>query len=439
MRLKLVTYEVIMLVILSLLALTPVSVHGARRSNISVSFLTPGYEDGVYFVEQGGSYVSRVTGKLPDNTVFGVVVRFNNGPEIVVPNWQIGAQKINLVPSNCPLGDYTLTEIFTEQPGYRETLWLGAMTIRVVAMGSIPNSARGNGNSLIIPDFGPGQAPTNVVGLRYHVRVDQNQTEAMQIIFAGNTLYSPGNPKSYNLEYNIFSSRIVYQDNICTTYPPVGQVVDGEASLRLNFSDYNLEGRFGGKTSDPKVLPRQRILIDGIANLQALGMIPQASMNGKDITVEVTRGSLVTDKSGWKLCSGEKLGDEAYRMWNLKAAFERQSYTATFALPADGTEYFRDLFGIWTEFLSNPGYWRVFYWAPEFIREESSLWEPINNWRVIYNFGGSNNTKGFGFRLASYKGWSAIEVSNDETETYMKAGETLMLNQLSVAVLPGKK
>lgn len=413
------------LAVLSLLALVPVSVYGAgrRSSKVSVSFLTPGYENGIYFVEQGGSYVSRVTGKFGSDTIFGAVIKFGNGPELVEPDWQVGSQKTNQVASDCPLGDYTLTEIFI---GQRNTVWLGAITLRVVAVGKIPNSARGNGNSLILPEFGPGEAPTNVVGLRYHIRVDQNQTEAMQILFTGSTLHSPSEKKVYNLEYNIFSSRIVYQDNICTGYPPIGQVVDGEASLRLNFSDYNLESRFGGKTSNPQALPRQQILIDGIANLQALGMVPQTSMNGKDITVEVTRGSLVTDKSGWKLCSGEKLGDESYQMWNLKATFDSKDYIATFALPADETEYFRDIMGIWTEFLSNPGYWRVSYWSPEFLRENSKGWEPMNHWRVVYNFGGSNNPEGFGFRLAQYKGQPAIEVSNDGG-TYLKTSETLNL------------
>jgi len=429
------------LVVLGLLALTPASlfaVSGKRGFKISVSFLTPGYESGVYFVEQGGSYVSRISSKLPPNTSFGVVVKFNDEPEVSVPNWQIGAQKINLVPRDCPLGDYTLTEIFTEQFGYRETVWMGTMTLRVVVMGSIPNSARGNGNSLIIPDFGPGQAPTNAVGLRYKVRVDQNQTPGMQIIFTASMLHAPGNPKAYHMEYNMFSSRLEYQDGVCTTYPPIGKHVDGEASIRLNFSDYNLDGRFGGKTSDSRMLPRQIILIDGIKNLQALGMVPQANLNNKDITVEVTRGQLVSDKSNWKVCSSQLLDAGTYRMWHMKATFDGKDYTATFAVPADAV-YFRDLLGIWTEFLSNPGYWRVYYWSPEFIREGGSVWEPIDNWRVIYNFGGSNNIKGFGFRPASYRGLPAIEVSNDETEIYLKAGETLTLNQLSVTNLPGKK
>ncbi|MBI2023658.1 hypothetical protein HYT01_03805 [Candidatus Giovannonibacteria bacterium] len=440
MRLKLVTCEVIMLVTLSLLALTPVSVYGARRSNVSVSFLTPGYENEIYFVEQGGSYVSRVTSKLPANAVFGVVVRFNGGPEISVPNWQIGAQQINQVSSDLPLGDYTLTEIFTDRLGYRETIWMGAMTLRVVAMGNIPNSARGNGNSLILPDFSPGQVPTNAVGLRYRVRVDQNQSRGLKIIFTGSLLHSPGNPKVRHLEYNIFSNRGIYPDGVCTTYPPKGIVVEEEASIHPGFSDYNLDGKFGARTSDPNMLPRQTILIDGIKDLHSLSMVPQTNLNNTDITVEVAKGELVVNKNDWGSCSGSPLpSNEGYRMWHVKTTFDGRSYVATFALPADGTQYFRDLLGIWTEFLSNPGYFRVYYWDFQFRLEGNTFWEPINRWRVIYNFGGSNNPNGLGFRLGKYKDQPAIEVSNDEADYYLKAGETLTLNQLSVIELPGKK
>jgi len=169
-------------------------------------------------------------------------------------------------------------------------------------------------------------------------------------------------------------------------------------------------------------------------------MIPQANLNSKDITVEVTRGQLVSDKSNWKVCSSQLL-DGTYRMWHMKAMFDGKEYVATFAVPADAI-YFRDLMGIWTEFLSNPGYWRTYYWSPEFIREGSSFWEPINNWRVIYNFGGSNNVKGFGFRLTSYRGLPAIEVSNDEKDYYLKAGEALSLASgasITGTPLPGKK
>lgn len=286
----------------------------------------------------------------------------------------------------------------------------------------------GNGNTTIVPDFSPGVAPTNVVAVRYHFRVNQNQTPGMQIIFAGSVLYNPANPsKWYNIEYNLFSNRITYNDGVCTTYPPVGTITNGEARLALSFSDYNLQGKFGAKTSDPAMFPRQRILIDNIANLQSLSAAAQTNMNGKDVAVEVVRGELVTDKTGWKTCPNETLDGDVYRMWQMKANFDGRDYVTSFALPADGTPYFRDLLGIWTEFLTNPGYWQVYYWKPEFQREGNNTWESLNRWKVTAYVGSATQPTGFGFRPATYQGNPAIEVSNDGTDTYYKVGSTLTL------------
>jgi hypothetical protein len=152
-------------------------------------------------------------------------------------------------------------------------------------------------------------------------------------------------------------------------------------------------------------------------------------MNGKDVLMEVSRGSWVEDVSGWKTCSADPLdGEDPYRAWEIKASFDGGEYTATVALPEGDSSYFKDVFGIWTEFLATPGPVRVYYWDIAYQREGDPTWVAIPNWKVAYRDGTAANPTGFGFRIGAYQGHRVIEVSNDPALHYADAGTTLSLD-----------
>src|SRR3989344_1817300 len=119
---------------------------GAVRVD-SITVTAANVEGEVYFVEQGGSYKTKVNGSFPVNATFGAyylppnasnpIYIQNGGGEINVPNWQQGAEKTHQVPADYPIGDYVLTKLYVNS---RDIVWTGRLTIRVVPTGTLGTS-----------------------------------------------------------------------------------------------------------------------------------------------------------------------------------------------------------------------------------------------------------------------------------------------------------
>ncbi len=286
------------------------------------------------------------------------------------------------------------------------------------ACGAPTYHGTGNGNTAIIPHFGSA-GPTNPVGIRYKFRVDSNESTALKIIFSSRRFYNPSTTTTYLLEANLYSNWYQYGDGVCGTWPLQGVNHPGEAGLWLSVPDYPLLGKVGAKTFS-SLFPRQRILIDGISGLEKIETISQKNMLGVDAFVEHRRGAAVTDKSGWKTCGS--LDGDAYQTWTATAGVGGSTtHRVDFALPTANALYLApwDMLSIYTEFLAQPGLFRAYFWDVEFLREGSSTWEPIQQFKLT-SYDGVPGDFGYGFKLGTHNGRSVIEVSNDGTDTYFE-------------------
>jgi len=175
----------------------------------------------------------------------------------------------------------------------------------------------------------------------------------------------------------------------------------------------------------------------------------QQNITGKDIFIQYQRGDTFTAPlDGWgyrflpgsTACVASLPGNVVYRKWLVTVAIDGIPYNSEFALPDNGARYLApyELTSFGTEFFSQPGFFQIYLWEPEFRRENSATWEPLNHWKVVSYVGSPQNPTGFGFRLTNYQGQLAIEVSNDGSNTYFTNPGTIfsiepppMINKIS--------
>jgi hypothetical protein len=293
-----------------------------------------------------------------------------------------------------------------------------ARLIGLCLLCAISASARVPAQTIVFNYVPAGQEIPDVVGARYRFRVDANSSPTIKILFGWHRFYGPGTD-TYLLETNLYSDAYRYVDQICTTWPLQGQYLPAQGSLRVAVPDYNLHGRTGAKTLDAIMFPRQTYEIDGIAGLWKTDMISQMNINGLDGAVAITRGQIVTDKTGWK-CTGT-LDDSTYREWDALVTIDQTSFGMKFALPDNEARYFFpwEIFSLGTEFFKDSGAIKVYLWDFEIQKENQTYWRPLTRWQVVRQDDPINVD---GVRLATYNGKTAIEFSNEGPGPFFENG-----------------
>jgi hypothetical protein len=297
-------------------------------------------------------------------------------------------------------------------------LMRAARLIALPILFAISAPGRVPAQTIIFNYFQAGQEIRDVVGARYKFRIDANSSPTIKIAFGWHRFYGPGS-ETYLLETNLYSDAFRYTDHVCTTWPLQGQYLSAQGSLRVAVPDYNLHGRTGAQTVDPIMFPRQTYEIDGIDGLWKTDMISQLNINGLDGSVAITRGPIVTDKTGWK-CDGT-LGGSVYRQWDVLVTIDGAPFSMRFALPDNEARYFYpwEIFSFGTEFFKQPGAIKVFLWDFEIQQENQTYWRPLTRWQVTRQDDSINED---GVRLATYNGKRVIEFSNESPGPFFESG-----------------
>jgi len=261
------------------------------------------------------------------------------------------------------------------------------------------------------------QAPKYAVAARFSFFVATNSGSVnafpkIKILFTTFRVWGgrPGDPADYMIETNIYSSRWTYHDYAYPARGLEGVETYDEASIRIATHDVN--GQTGCKTFAPAVFPRQSYNVDGIPGLYKTDMMCQANLNGQTGTVEISRGPIITDKSGWKHDSALP-DDVIFRQWNVAVTFNGKRHDMAIALPAEHSRYlcYNEMPSISTEFMGNNGAFSVYYWGFEYLRERSDHWEPVAAWTVICA-GTLPGSTPAGARVVRWRGRYVLEISN---------------------------
>jgi hypothetical protein len=290
------------------------------------------------------------------------------------------------------------------------------------------------------PAFAPGTS--DITGARFRVRIVETTT--FGIIFGFNEVYAPGSIFPgyipYMLESNIYAGTVLYQDNGCTTWPPLGTFTNGSiGSIRLALGDYAFhhgqeQGRTTGiRTTDPVNYPVQQYVIDGINAFPKADAISQFDVKHTDMLVTIERGQTLTDVTAYTRC-GVPLLPRTYRQWSIKVEMPgREPYMSTFVVPdakgrylvAGSNEEFSPYNGVMnfaSEFLHMPGAFTVQYWDFATQRESNPTWTKVSTFRTSPLYDG--NTRDYGVRVVNVGGQERVEFSNRAGNTYLR-GSTL--------------
>ena len=271
-------------------------------------------------------------------------------------------------------------------------------------------------------------APTDGVGVRFRFQVTDNESENLKLIFGASRLRGSG-ADTYLLEYNLYDRGLRYEDWVHTTWPLQGTQAYQQSSLRVAVPDYILKGKTGAKSFDTEMFPRQTYEIDGIDGLWKTDLISQRDMNHTEGRVELTRGDLVSDLSGWR-ADGNDLPTDIYRQWNVAVTFGERTYDMAFALPDDSARWLApwEPINFYSEFLHSTGLFKVNYW--DFgIKREGLGWEPINTWRVSHHVG---SLETFGVSRTSLNDMPVITFSNDRSLHYLPTGSLIDITPVSI-------
>jgi len=296
--------------------------------------------------------------------------------------------------------------------------------------------AQCNGNMGVRAYFAPGLGPQDITGLRYKFHAADNDQAGLdlKILFGAIRLYTPGAIDTYLLESNLYTRGLLYNDPTCTTWPLLGTLVGSETSLRLAVPDYVGLGKTGAKTFAPLVFPRQSYLIDGLP-IPKTDAISQLNLNQTTTEVMITRGELVSDKTGWK-CVGS-LDADTYQQWDTSAIVGPMTYDIAFALPDSNARFItsNELINFRTEFYLFPGLFKVYLWDFQFKRESTASWEPLTHWIVDDQCG---DVSAYGVRLASFEGQTVMEISNDGPGSFLQPGTIFDLSfSVNIDIKPG--
>jgi hypothetical protein len=302
-------------------------------------------------------------------------------------------------------------------------------TLAVLALallgGDCANAAVG-----ISPHFPPDAVPTDVVGLRYSMRIDfLKPGENVLIVFNG-TKVTGGQGKTHNIEINAYNYWVEYKDTGSVPWPPArnGVAHHNQGALWVSVSDYNREGFVGIRQADKTTLgmfPRMNSGVDNIPGLTKIENISQRDLIGKDIYIEVTRGGVerfAEPQANWggryrlkdgKQVSLDDLPAGTYRMWNVKAAIDGVEYGWTIAHPAEHSRYLapQQFAHFVTEFFElRKSQMRLYVWNPQILRKGKADWADLAKWQYHYQAGPDP----FGPRVAEVGGRHVLELSNDK-------------------------
>lgn len=326
-----------------------------------------------------------------------------------------------------------------------------------------------------------------IVSLRYKMRVNYNFVDIRngnrKILFTGPTVWPrPVNGGFYALQANVTSQGFRYTDDTgCTDGQP--EAPYGESDLQLAIADQpglcpndgvcplsNVcpgsglackAGHLGIKPNDLTIFPRFASGTDSQHTESILHARSQLNLNDTEISIQFDRGTTYTfssDQPGW---AGRWVPDSqgttctpllpagTYRAWVATISLTMPSGTFTYtneylmdAADANAANFIevagdRSVSGLSTEFVHCLGFYQLFVWDIQFRRDGSQTWENIDTFTV----GGPDPTVNpyhgwFGIRMAEFQGKSALEVSNDGTDTYVLYGDGTFTIPTDPANLP---
>ena len=270
----------------------------------------------------------------------------------------------------------------------------------------------------------PGN-PSDITGVQYKLQVVTNQSQSIRIVFGSEHTYTPGSAIGYLIESDLFSGSLTFKNGGCTTSPPLGTYIDGQATLRNAAPDYPYNyGQqpalgSGINTSDSVNWPIQTYLIDNIPNLYKTEAISQFNVNSLEMSVTIQRGATLTDVSSFQRC-GLPMLSGVYRMWTITTQVTgHPTVVNQVVLPDAQARYLLPVTSMQfaSEYLNFPGTFTVQYWDFAYTRESNPVWTPVSTFITEYNYDG--NGQDYGIRVVSVDGQDRVEFSNVPGNSYL--------------------
>ncbi len=265
---------------------------------------------------------------------------------------------------------------------------------------------------------------SDITGVRFRVKVTEDQTVGVRIVFGFNRVYTPGSALSYITEYNTYADRYTYSDSACATWPLAGVHIDGQSSLRVGLTDY-ADGNqqpgptVGMRTGDRVDYPIQTYLVDNIPNLFKSDAITQFNMNGVEALVTMQRGGTLTDVSRFSRC-GRQLLPGTYRVWTFQTEIAgRPTAVDSIVVPDGNGRYIvqSEALNFASELLNQPGPYVVQYWDFAAIRESDPLWRTVTTFTTSPLYDGTRSD--FGVHVVDVNGMNGVEFSNHTGGSYL--------------------
>lgn len=314
----------------------------------------------------------------------------------------------------------------------RNTFIFTVFAVLVAALGA-EEPKKVFGSAFLDSYYEPGNEVNDAVKLRYKCRVVENECvrgEMWKIIFMFHFMHTPGHPKPYEIQSNLYTWRFAYPH--LSRRKTSGEVeglknLQGESSIFLSVPDNYKDKKIGARSLSPKMFPTLDQEIDGFKDLWKREQVSQVNITGKTLSIEIARKDVVENLKGW--CVHDAMPPGTYRRWTISAAWDGVSYDVDFVMPDEGAQYFvpSRMTQIATEaFAIHPGFFKAFFWDIEIQRENSVAWEPIGKWKLVESDAKAEENT-WGMKLSKINGHPMIEVSNDGTKTYAKKGDIIEL------------
>lgn len=277
----------------------------------------------------------------------------------------------------------------------------------------------------------PARQLKRPVKFRFKVHVDKNECTptpthpAWKIIFMYIFLRNSEDlSKKYGLQFMLHSNRVIFpnetrlEGGMPVGGPPTKEIT-AETGMKFRVEDTHRDKKVGLKSRNVEKLPVLNLEIDGIKDYWERAAYIQEDMTGKTVSIEVARGDLAKDLSGWSIHGDMPPGN--YRIWTITASWDKQTQSVDCIAPDEHAKYLGTLSpaNIATEaFRKHRGLLRVYYWDFEMQDEDSTDWLSVYGGFLSTN--GDPNDMTWGMKRAKFQGKNVIEVSNDGTRTYLK-------------------
>ncbi len=332
--------------------------------------------------------------------------------------------KINDAPvAGATSSTYAIPSAFIADSGSAITVTVsntaGSVTSTPVALTVVGNRYGLGGFMAAFP-----AGTSDITGVRFRVKVTEDQTVGVRIVFGFNRVYAPGSVLSYITEYNTYADRYTYTDSICTTWPLAGVHIDSQSSLRVGLTDY-ADGNqqpgptVGMRTGDAVNYPIQTYLVDNIPKLFKSDAITQFNMNGVEAFVTMQRGGTLTDVSGFSRC-GRQLLPGTYRVWIFQTEIAGKATAVdSIVVPDANGRYIvqNEALNFASELLNQPGPYVVQYWDFAAIRESDPVWRPVTTFVTSPIYDGTRSD--FGVHVVNVDGMKRVEFSNRSGGSYL--------------------